>query len=236
MRGREPELRAVLDLVRGAANRRGDVLLIEGDLGAGKSLLLSQAASAAEAADTSVAAAAADELSRFMPLGPVLMALGESPSELANEAGASGQVSTPIWLVEAARTRLEKRAAVGPLLVSLDDLHWADPATLHALRTLPWQLASHRLAWILARRSPDQGNDAGLLFDLLESEGARRISLQPLGDGAVAELLTDALGAVPDPGLLTLAPAPPVTRCCSPNSSPACWRRTPSTSLPAGPA
>jgi len=205
MRGREPELRAVLDLVRGAANRRGDVLLIEGDLGAGKSLLLSQAASAAEAADTSVAAAAADELSRFMPLGPVLMALGESPSELANEAGASGQVSTPIWLVEAARTRLEKRAAVGPLLVSLDDLHWADPATLHALRTLPWQLASHRLAWILARHSPDQGNDAGLLFDLLESEGARRISLQPLGDGAVAELLTDALGAVPDPGLLTLA-------------------------------
>jgi DNA-binding CsgD family transcriptional regulator len=204
IRGREPELRAVLELVRGAAKGCGGVLLIEGDLGAGKSLLLSQAASAAEAADMSVTAAAADELSRFMPLGPVLMALGESPSAL-DEAGAPGQASSPIWLIEAARTHLENRAAVGPLLVSLDDLHWADPATLHALRTLPWQLASYPLAWILARRCPDQGNEAGLLFDLLESEGAGRIGLQPLGDGAVAELLTDALGAVPDPGLVTLA-------------------------------
>jgi DNA-binding CsgD family transcriptional regulator len=205
IRGREHELQAVLDLVRGAAKGRGGVLLIEGELGAGKSLLLSQAASAAEAAGMSVAAATADELSRFMPLGPVLMALGESPSALAGEADRPGQASSPIWLIEAARTHLEKRAAVGPLLVSLDDLHWADPATLHALRTLPWQLASYPLAWILARHSPDQGNDAGLLFSLLESEGAGCIGLPPLADGAVAELLTDALGAVPDPGLLALA-------------------------------
>jgi DNA-binding CsgD family transcriptional regulator/tetratricopeptide (TPR) repeat protein len=204
IRGREHELRAVLELVRGAAKGRAGVLLIEGELGAGKSLLLSQATAAAEAADMSVAAAAADELTRFMPLAPVFMALGESPTALADEAGRPGQASSPIWLIEAARTHLEKRAAVGPLLVSLDDLHWADPATLHALRTLPSQLGSYPLAWILARHSPDQDNDAGLLFDLLESDGAGRISLPPLGDGAVAELVTDALGAAGDPGLLAL--------------------------------
>jgi DNA-binding CsgD family transcriptional regulator/tetratricopeptide (TPR) repeat protein len=205
IRGREHELQAVLELVRGAAKGRGGVLLIEGELGAGKSLLLSQAVSAAEAADMSVAAAAADELSRFMPLAPVLMALGESPTALADEAGRPGQASSPTWLIEAARTHLEKRAAVGSLLVSLDDLHWADPATLHALRTLPSQLGSYPLAWILARHSPDPGNDAGLLFDRLESDGAGRIRLLPLADPAVAELVTDALGAVPDPGLLALA-------------------------------
>ena len=202
MRGREDELRAVLELARGAAKGRSGVLLIEGELGAGKSLLLSRAASAAEDAGVALAAAAADELSRFMPLAPLLMALGESSSSIADDAG---QANSPIWLIEAARTHLEKRAAVGPLLVSLDDLHWADPATLHALRTLPWQLASYPLAWILARHSPDRDNDAGLLFDLLEMEGAGRISLQPLSDGAVAEVLTDGLGAAPDPGLLALA-------------------------------
>jgi DNA-binding CsgD family transcriptional regulator len=208
IRGRDRELQAVLELVRGAAKGRGGVLLIEGELGAGKSLLLAQATSAAEAADISVAAAAADELSRFMPLAPVLMALGESPTALADEAGRPagyGQASSPMWLIEAARTHLEKRAAVGSLLVSLDDLHWADSATLHALRTLPAQLGSYPLAWILARHAPDAGNDAGLLFDLLESDGAGRISLPPLAEAAVADLVSDALGATADPGLLALA-------------------------------
>jgi DNA-binding CsgD family transcriptional regulator/tetratricopeptide (TPR) repeat protein len=205
MRGREHELQAVLELVRGAAKGRGGVLLIEGELGAGKSLLLSHAEDAAQAAGVSVAFGAADELSRFMPLGPVLAALGESSAALADEAFRLGQVGLPIWLIESLRTHLEKRATVGPLLISLDDLHWADPATLHGLRTLPWQLASYPLAWILARQSPDRDNDAELLFDLLEREGAARLTLQPLGDGAVAELITDALGAEPDPGLLALA-------------------------------
>src|SRR5258708_6838918 len=85
IRGREHELQAVLELVRAAAKGRGGMLLIEGELGAGKSLLLMQAAAAAKAAGVSVAAAA-DELSRFMPLGPVLMALGESSAALADEA------------------------------------------------------------------------------------------------------------------------------------------------------
>ncbi|HEY1619698.1 MAG TPA: AAA family ATPase [Streptosporangiaceae bacterium] len=204
VRGREPEVRAVLELVRGAAKGHGGTLLIEGELGAGKSRLVSQAVTAANAEGVSVVAASADELSRFMPLGPVLVALGESSAALASDASA-GQADLPVRLIEFLRTQLEKRVAVRPLLVSLDDLHWADPATLHALRTLPWQLASYPLAWILARRARDGDNDAELLFDLLESEGAARISLQPLDDDAVAEMITDGLGALPDPGLLILA-------------------------------
>jgi DNA-binding CsgD family transcriptional regulator/tetratricopeptide (TPR) repeat protein len=204
IRGREPEVRAALELVRAVAKGHGGTLLIEGEFGAGKSRLVSHAITAAKAEGVSVAAGAADELSRFMPLGPVLMALGESSAALASPAGA-GQADVAVRLIEFLRTQLEKRVAVGPVLVSLDDLHWADPATLHALRTLPWQLASYPLAWILARRSRDRDHDAEVLFDLLESEGAARISLHPLNDGAVAEMITDALGAVPDPGLLALA-------------------------------
>ena len=205
IRGREPELRAVLELVRGAAKGRSGALLIEGELGAGKSLLLSYAAAAAQEAGLSVASAAADELSRFMPMGALLSALGECTAALADEADRHGQADLPIWLIESLRTRLEKRAAVGPLLVSLDDLQWADPATLHALRTMPRELSSYPLAWILSRHSPEPDNGAELLFDLLEREGAARISLQPLGDAAVADLLADALGAAPDPDLAALA-------------------------------
>jgi DNA-binding CsgD family transcriptional regulator len=205
IRGRQREQRVVVDLVRAASRGRSGALLIEGELGAGKSLLLSYAASAAQEAGVPVAAAAADELSRFMPMGAVLSALGESPATLADDADRYAQENLPIWLIESVRTRLEKRAAVGPLLVSLDDLHWADPATLHALRTLPRQLASYPLAWILTRHSAEPDNGAGILFDMLEREGAARICLQPLSDSAVAELVTDAAGAIPGPDLSALA-------------------------------
>jgi len=205
IRGRQREQRAVLDLVRAAARGRSGTLLIEGDLGTGKSLLLSYAASAAQEAGVPVAAAAADELSRFMPMGAVLGALGESPATLADDADRYGQDNLPICLIDCVRTWLEKRAAVGPLLVSLDDLHWADPATLHALRTLPWQLACYPLAWILTRHSAQPDKGAGILFDLLEREGAARLRLQPLADSAVTELVTGAVGAVPGPDLAALA-------------------------------
>jgi DNA-binding CsgD family transcriptional regulator/tetratricopeptide (TPR) repeat protein len=205
IRGRQYEQRAVLELVRAAARGRSGALLIEGELGTGKSLLLSYAASAAQEAGVSVASAAADELSRFMPLGAVLSALGESPTTLARDADRYGEEHLPIWLVESVRTWLEKRAAVGPLLVSLDDMHWADPATLHALRTLPGQLASYPLAWILTRHSAEPGKGAGILFDLLEREGAARICLRPLSESAVTELVTDAVGAAPGPDLFALA-------------------------------
>ncbi len=67
MRGREDELRAVLKLARGAAKARGGVLLIEGELGAGKSMLLSRAASAAENVGVAVAAAAAESSAGSCP-------------------------------------------------------------------------------------------------------------------------------------------------------------------------
>jgi DNA-binding CsgD family transcriptional regulator/tetratricopeptide (TPR) repeat protein len=205
IRGRELEQQAILSLVQRARRGHGGALLIEGEPGTGKSLLLAQAASAAETEGVCVAVAVADELSRFMPLGPLLLATRESPATLADEAGMRRVADQPTWLVDILRARLEKRASAGPLLVSLDDLHWADPVTLYALRALPWQLASYPVSWILVRRTPGRENDAGLLFDLLESEGAARISLKPLVDDAVADLIADALGAIPDPNLLALA-------------------------------
>jgi DNA-binding CsgD family transcriptional regulator len=202
VRGRAGELRTVTDLVRRLAGGHGGVLLIEGELGAGKSPLLSRAASDAQAAGVSVAAAAADELGRLDPLGSVLMALGESLAALERVVAGPRRAASP---VESLRARLEQRAAVRPLLISLDDLQWADAATLSALRTLPSQLASYPLAWFLARRAPGRDRVVRRLFDLLAAEGATRLALDPLSSDAVAEMITDTLGATPDPGLLELA-------------------------------
>src|SRR5260370_39815411 len=70
IRGRERELQAVSELVRGAAKGRGGTLLIEGELGAGKSLLLSRAADAARAAGLSVAGGDPAARTRRRRVGP----------------------------------------------------------------------------------------------------------------------------------------------------------------------
>jgi DNA-binding NarL/FixJ family response regulator len=99
---------------------------------------------------------------------------------------------------------LEQCASATPVLVCLDDLQWASPATLAALRTLPLELKRHPVAWLLARTSTPR-HDTEYLFGLLEKDGAVRIDLAPLDDDAVAVLLTRAFGAPPDRGLLALA-------------------------------
>jgi hypothetical protein len=110
----------------------------------------------------------------------------------------------PAWWISQIQAHLEQRAAAVPVLVCLDDLHWANPAGLVALRTLPRELKRHPIAWILARSNTQQ-QDAENLFGILEKDGAARVTLAALGDDAVAALLTDAFGALPDTSLLALA-------------------------------
>ena len=197
----------VLDFLHRAEQGFGGVLLIEGDHGTGKSLLLEETANAAAARGFTVVTAAAGESGPLMPLATVLNAL-TVPGE-AQEAGPPHPDLTDMrtWLVGRLRARLRGRADAGPVLVGVDDLQWSDPLTVRALRALPADLASWPVLWALTRRTGMRGDESEWLFGLLESDGAIRISLPPLGAEEVAELVTEALGSVPSAGLLTLAAA-----------------------------
>jgi hypothetical protein len=54
----------------------------------------------------------------------------------------------------------------GPVLVTVDDVQWADLATTQALRSMPRLLASSPLSWILAVGTSSDAGPAGLLFGL----------------------------------------------------------------------
>ena len=69
---------------------------------------------------------------------------------------------------------------------------------------MPRDLKRHPVAWLLARSSTSQ-RAADYLFDLLEKDGAARVTLAPLDQDAVAAMLTDAFGAPPDQALADLA-------------------------------
>ena len=205
MRGRDREQEIALGFVRDGASRHGGVLLIEGEPGIGKSGLLRVAADEAARRGFSLVAAAADELGRAVPFAPLLSALHGSFGPLPAEASYADPADIGIWLVDKFRVLLEQRAGDHPVLVSLDDLHWADRATLAALRALPGQLAAYPLVWQLTRSTAAPGSGADLLFDLLERDGADRVTLGPLSDDAVAGMVADVLHATPDAGLTELA-------------------------------
>ena len=181
------------------------MLLVEGESGIGKTRLLEEAVKTAAAMGFMIARGAAEELGRVMPLAPLMSAFGETTQTLLGSRGPADGADVRLRLVEGLQARLEERAARGPLLVTLDDLHWADPMTLLALRSLIPELASYPLVWVLSRTTGR--GDAGVerLYEVLEPDGATRIVLGALEERAVAEIITDVLGAVPSPELLRLA-------------------------------
>lgn len=203
MRGRQAQWQQVRELLRRAQRGLGGVLLVDGDPGMGKSLLLRESARAAAGQGFSLAAGRGDQLGRHVPFFTLLTALHQPlGSGGGDRLGAPDMTARRIGQLQA---HLERRAAAGPVLVSLDDLQWASPATLLALRVLTRELAASPVAWLLAAAKTPQDKRADLLFRVLADEGASRVTLTPLGDDAVLAVLTDAFGVPPDRSLLALA-------------------------------
>ena len=203
MRGRQTQQKVIRDLLLCARRGIGGVVLVDGEPGIGKSLLLRHAVDAAAELGFSLAAGAADQLGQAIPFFALRAALREPFVRLAAD-DPSRDLSDVAWWMTQIRAYLEQRAAAVPVLICLDDLHWASPATLAAVRALPRDLKRHPVAWLLARSiTPQHGADH--MFDLLDQDGAVRLTLAPLEQDAVAGMLTGAFGASPEQALTDLA-------------------------------
>jgi DNA-binding CsgD family transcriptional regulator/tetratricopeptide (TPR) repeat protein len=183
------------------------VLLVEGRSGMGKTRLLSEAVDVAASHGIPAVRGAADVARQLTPVAPLLSMLGDSTDSLLPPGRITGTdlVDLRSFVVEQISGRLEMLSLRGPLLLTLDDLHWADPTTLLALRSILPKLLSCPLVWILGRTTDSGEPTLDKLYDVLERDGATRIMLEPLDEAAVAEITSDFFGAPPDPGLLAAA-------------------------------
>jgi DNA-binding CsgD family transcriptional regulator len=88
------------------------------------------------------------------------------------------------------------------MLICLDDVQWADSATIHALRSLPVGMAGVPIVWLIAYRTGQASSALMRAIGDLEDAKATRLVLDPLDDEATRQVVTDLLRAEADAGLL----------------------------------
>lgn len=198
IRGRESELRVIAQRVSLLCQGQGGCLLIDGPSGIGKTRLLAELAEMARDGNLLVASAACDELDRYAPMLPLLSALRASPDPivaLGELDSAATDADRRFWFLERLRDTLERHARRAPLVVMLDDLQWADTATLVALRALC--MSTPAVLWAFAHNPDLASADLDRVLDQLLARGAGQLSLMPLDLDDALELATDVLGRTP---------------------------------------
>ena len=91
-------------------------------------------------------------------------------------------------------------AARQPVVVLLDDLHWADPASLDLLRAVARDLAGLPLLLVVTYRADEVGGGhplATLLPLLVREARAARLDLRPLDGAAIAALVASRYALAP---------------------------------------
>ncbi|MGW6277827.1 helix-turn-helix transcriptional regulator [Kribbella sp. NPDC055071] len=207
VRGRDAHMAVLDQALADALAGRGSVTVIEGGPGMGKTRLLQ--AAWGQAADHSfrMGRGMADPTQRVVELAPLLEALFEHDPPLLERSALKEVYAAPeqrFWLLHEIQTLLEQVAKSAPVLIVLDDVHWADSGTAAALRYLPARVAAVPIAWILTLR-PGQGSEPirSAVASLVDA-GANTLELEPLACDAVASVAADLLGAEPDKPLLKL--------------------------------
>ena len=204
--GRQVQVETLRSRLDALAAGRGGLVLVAGQAGHGKTVLLGAVEAEARARGMTVFHGAGDVSGQVIPFGPLLEALVSAPGAPVDPAVLRDLSHSPdqrFWLLREMQEALERAALGAPVLISLDDVQWADPATLAALGSLTRQLAGHRILWLLAVRSGELGATEHTALLRLQTSDTLEITVGPLNEGAVAGVAADLLGAAPDPALLT---------------------------------
>jgi DNA-binding CsgD family transcriptional regulator len=208
IRGRAGELKVIGALIAAVAQGRGGVLVIEGPPGIGKSRLLTEVLALAEKAGVRALFGEAFEYQQTVPFFSLFMAtLRADPpvgdAEALRRLGTSADVR--YWVVHDLQAAIHAAASRIPLAILLEDIHWADNATLLALRSLAATRPDAPVLWVLTARTGAGGPAVHETLTALEREDARFLRLTAMTPSAVADIVQDAVRANADASLLRLA-------------------------------
>jgi ATP/maltotriose-dependent transcriptional regulator MalT len=218
--GRSRELTALRTILADASEGRPRTVVLAGEAGIGKTRLLDEFGHDASGTSTVVLGQCVDLGVSALPYAAITGMLHDLIDQVGKDAvldaagpsrGALGvllpeltaaEPSSAARLHEVVAVLLENLARKRPMVVVIEDLHWADGATLAVLRFLVRALSDSAVMLLLSYRSDDvhRGHPLrGFLAELERSRLTDRIELQRLTVDEVGELSQQILGSVPDP-------------------------------------
>ncbi|MGH9035395.1 MAG: protein kinase domain-containing protein, partial [Acidimicrobiia bacterium] len=219
--GRAGELGVLKTAIESALDSRGGLVMVSGEPGIGKSRLVEEAGVYARLRAAQVLVGRCYETEHVVPLLPfaeairayvvqeppddLLKELGDGASDVASlvsevrqrlpdlpESGRPESDEARYHLVESVSTFLLNAAAVHPIVLVLDDLHWADAPSLRLLCHLARRLPDSRLLVIGTYREVEVTRGHPLteaLGELRRERGFEHLTLGGLSPPEVHELL-----------------------------------------------
>jgi DNA-binding CsgD family transcriptional regulator len=216
--GREAELAVLADSLAAALDGLPQVVVCEGEAGIGKTRLAQELVGVAERRGVLWVWGSAAETSGAPPFWPwcqVLRALAgrvdlqalagqhRLDAELARvapdvvsaepPAAGSGSAEDRFRQFDAVARLLREVCLQAPLLVVLDDAHWADEASLLLLHHVTRVLTDERLLVVVNVRGTERGDDA-VIARVGREPVTRRIQLRGLAPAAIRRQLASVLG------------------------------------------
>jgi DNA-binding CsgD family transcriptional regulator len=207
--GRDVELELLVGRLESVRRGSARCAVIEGEAGIGKSALLGGLVEVATERGMAVVRGDAHPLEAARPFGPLIDALGlsggvgdERRAGIARLLAEGGEAAAPlgpgqlqVLVVEAIIDLLESISDRQPLLLAIDDVHWAEGATL---LTLEWVM--RRLTWapvmlVMAVRPAPRSSELARLLDDAVQRDAAHVRLGPLIEDDLAALATAQVGA-----------------------------------------
>jgi DNA-binding CsgD family transcriptional regulator/tetratricopeptide (TPR) repeat protein len=215
--GRALEQAELYDALSMAMKGEPQVVVVGGDAGVGKTTLVTDLARRAEELGFTVAVGHCLDIEVGISFGPVIEALTTllagiedlDSRPLARRMRAFLDPATPSNgeqrnLLQDLRLTALEAAGWGPVLLVLEDMHWADTSTRDLAVALS-RTARGRLLFVLSVRTDDlhrRHPARKALAEIGRVTGGRRVELGPLDRASIAGIVASMSGTSPDPALV----------------------------------
>ena len=206
-------LRAGAEALRGG---EGAVVWVEGEPGIGKSSLVAEALAAASEQGWDIGWGMADQLTERLPLRVMLDCLQVRPGSpdprraqaadllRGRRLGLFADGDASVIGVEVLITLVDELCAAAPAVIVVDDLQWADEASLVVWHQLAASIGQLRLLLIGTCRPTPLRQDVQQVRAAVVRRGGAVVTLGPLPETDVAALVTAMVGAPPGDALRRL--------------------------------
>ncbi len=209
------ELKLIRQMLDGVIRGSSGTLFVEGEAGIGKSELVRALMRSAAEEGVHAIPGGAHPFDRNRPFGLIADALELRPHASDQRRAAMGRLLSGAEaqpgsqdarhrIIEAVVDLAETLSRDAPLLVVLEDLHWADASSVMAIGAMVHRLQHAPVLLVCTLRPAPRSEELDVLLDDCLAASARLVHLRALTAEEVTELVRAEVGGHPGPALAAI--------------------------------